>query len=110
VKNEISYVLFQGEKDIVHALGVGGGGEATLCGLAFNVAETERDQSSIGAMRSCGGPVTCPACTALVLHARRVQLPAPKVVSPIPCGCHCTGGCGDPYAACMYPCPKHIPF
>lgn len=28
----------------------------------------------------------------------------------LPCGCHCAGGCGDPYAACMWPCAEHIPF
>lgn len=26
------------------------------------------------------------------------------------CGCHCEGGCGDPYAACMWPCAEHVPF
>lgn len=110
MKNKISYVRFEGEEGIVHAMGVLSGGEGTLCGLAFNVADTERDQSSIGAMKPCRGPVVCPTCTAIVLHARRVRLPAKKVASPLPCGCHCKGGCGDPYAACMHPCPKHIPF
>ncbi|WNM70235.1 hypothetical protein [Myxococcus phage Mx1] len=33
----------------------------------------------------------------------------PPVVRP-ECGCHCEGGCGDPYAACMYPCNECIPF
>lgn len=28
----------------------------------------------------------------------------------LPCGCHCKGGCGDPYAACMWPCAEHIPL
>jgi hypothetical protein len=28
----------------------------------------------------------------------------------LPCGCHCEGGCGDPYAACMHPCVEHIPL
>ena len=28
----------------------------------------------------------------------------------LPCGCHCEGGCGDPYAGCMWPCREHIPF
>lgn len=26
------------------------------------------------------------------------------------CGCHCNGGCGDPYAACLTPCPEHVPL
>ena len=36
--------------------------------------------------------------------------PSSFSVSPLPCGCHCEGGCGDPYAACLRPCPGHIPF
>lgn len=26
------------------------------------------------------------------------------------CGCHCSGGCGDPYAACTRPCKDHVPY
>lgn len=33
-----------------------------------------------------------------------------KVKTTLPCGCHCEGGCGDPYTACMYPCKDHIPY
>lgn len=33
-----------------------------------------------------------------------------QTLSPLPCGCHCLGGCGDPYAACMNPCAKHVPI
>lgn len=42
------------------------------------------------------------------LATRRAMDPQPRKKPD--CGCHCTGGCGDPYAACMYPCEKHIPF
>lgn len=28
----------------------------------------------------------------------------------LPCGCHCSGGCADPYAACALPCAAHIPL
>ena len=34
----------------------------------------------------------------------------PEEEPPLPCGCHCSGGCGDPYAACANPCPEHVPF
>jgi hypothetical protein len=30
--------------------------------------------------------------------------------APMDCGCHCEGGCGDPFAACMYPCDEHVPY
>lgn len=33
-----------------------------------------------------------------------------KPASPLPCGCHCKGGCVDPYAACANPCSAHVPF
>ena len=35
---------------------------------------------------------------------------APVETQGLPCGCHCKGGCGDPYAACMHPCSEHVPF
>lgn len=43
-----------------------------------------------------------------LIDRRRLD-PQPRV-SPLKCGCHCSGGCGDPYAACMYPCAEHVPF
>ncbi len=50
-----------------------------------------------------------------ILQALTRDWSAPEVEAvlsrrPLSCGCHCKGGCGDPYAACMHPCPKHIPF
>jgi hypothetical protein len=33
-----------------------------------------------------------------------------KMKTKLPCGCHCSGGCGDPLAACMYPCAEHVPL
>lgn len=35
---------------------------------------------------------------------------APVEKQGLPCGCHCKGGCGSQYEACMYPCAEHIPF
>ena len=36
---------------------------------------------------------------------------AVTLVQPLmPCGCHCKGGCGDLYAACMWPCDDHLPW
>lgn len=29
---------------------------------------------------------------------------------PPPCGCHCYGGCCDPYAPCANPCEEHTPL
>jgi hypothetical protein len=37
----------------------------------------------------------------------RVYVPEPEKPA---CGCHCFGGCVDPYAACARPCQEHIPF
>lgn len=34
---------------------------------------------------------------------------AVKIEGPPACGCHCRGGCGDPYAACARPCAAYTP-
>jgi dCMP deaminase len=38
-----------------------------------------------------------------------IDMSPPKPTS-LACGCHCKGGCGDPYAACMHPCAEHTPL
>lgn len=35
---------------------------------------------------------------------------APVETQGLPCGCHCAGGCGSKYEACMNPCSEHVPF
>lgn len=42
------------------------------------------------------------------LGARTVDTRARGAV-PL-CGCHCTGGCADPYAPCARPCLDHMPY
>lgn len=46
------------------------------------------------------------------LSFRLVEVPAPPLGKPppLPCGCHCKGGCSDPYSACASPCREHIPY
>ena len=52
-------------------------GEHTLCGDAYDIAETEADFRH-GPMETVSrGPVTCPRCVAVILFCRRLRVSVP---------------------------------
>jgi len=62
--------------DGVHVMGPTeiAGGEYTLCGDAFDIAETERDFEP-GPFRSTKKRiVTCPACVAIIKQCRGIKI------------------------------------
>lgn len=81
------YVEFGGH---VHLVGVIGGGEHTLCGVAFDAADSEHDESLRRLIATANGDaadffrlrwtptrkrtVTCPTCGAVVLLCQFVKV------------------------------------
>lgn len=72
-KIQVATGTFTGEKPKGrrHALGMGRGGEFTLCGLAFDFSS---EDPSYGIWRDdpCPEPVTCPECIEIARHAAAV--------------------------------------
>jgi len=61
----------------VHIFGPGMGGEFTLCGDAFDIADTDKHHEGFQPTRK--RTVTCPKCIDVILHCRGVRIgPAPK--------------------------------
>ena len=70
------YVEFGGEVHLFPA--VGGGGEHTLCGVAFDAADSEKDES-LRFRPTKRRTITCFGCAAVVLACRGVRIaPAPR--------------------------------
>lgn len=58
---------------LTHVISPIGGAEHTLCGIAFDAADSEGDES----LRWTGmsrGPVTCLECGSVVLHCRGLRV------------------------------------
>lgn len=60
---------FLENKDGVHLMN----GEFTLCGDSFDIAETESDFEAGTLVATRKKIVTCPKCTAVILHCRGVR-------------------------------------
>lgn len=79
----------------------------TIFGVQFQIVSTVTAQSivwppeDINQCPDCkgSGNIQCITCGGLGATSEK-----------LPCGCHCSGGCGDPYAACIRPCNEHIPL
>ena len=58
----------------VHLVGVVTGGEFTLCGDSFDIAETEDDYTEGGLAHTNKKIVTCPNCIREILNCRGVKI------------------------------------
>lgn len=64
------FVEFEGD---VHLIAGGGGGEHTLCGVAFDAADSEHDES-LRFTPTKRRIITCSGCASVVLACRGVRV------------------------------------
>ena len=70
---DVPPVRYERNGEGVHAMF----GEHTLCGDAYDIAETEADFRH-GPMETVSrGPVTCPRCVAVILFCRQLRVSVP---------------------------------
>tara|TARA_R110000782_G_scaffold19035_3_gene51716 strand:- start:593 stop:796 length:204 start_codon:yes stop_codon:yes gene_type:complete len=58
----------------VHLVGVGQGGEFTLCGDSFDVFETEEDFEDGALVKTIKTKVTCPDCLREIRNCRGAKI------------------------------------
>jgi hypothetical protein len=58
----------------VHLVGVGQGGEFTLCGDSFDISETESDFTEGALIKTNKKTLTCPDCIREVQNCRGVAI------------------------------------
>jgi hypothetical protein len=66
---------------LVHVISPIGGGEHTLCGVAFDAADSEGDESLRWSNSAARGPVSCEGCAAVVMHCRGMRVSATRSAS-----------------------------
>ena len=65
--------IFLENKAGVHVMGSNIGGEFTLCGLSFDIAETEEGYEDGTLMDTAKKTVTCQGCIEIIMHCRGIR-------------------------------------